>query len=173
MLGSDRREKNSREPGAETTGFGRSDTIMLIRTGGGHAARLSIPRDTVVEIPGHGLEKINAAHVYGGPRESIEVIKRFLGVPINHLVEVNFENFPALIDSMGGVTYTGGCIDSESRRRRRRRRLHAEAALGHPPSRRQRSSALARTRHNLCAPGQTTSTARNTNRRSSPTCSPS
>ena len=40
---------------------------MLIRTGGGHAARLSIPRDTVVEIPGHGLQKINAAHEFGGP----------------------------------------------------------------------------------------------------------
>ena len=67
VLGSDRRQKNSKEPGAETTGPGRSDTIMLIRTGGGHAARLSIPRDTVVEIPGHGLQKINAAHAFGGP----------------------------------------------------------------------------------------------------------
>jgi anionic cell wall polymer biosynthesis LytR-Cps2A-Psr (LCP) family protein len=38
---------------------------MLIRTGGGHAARLSIPRDTVLEIPGHGLQKINAAHEFG------------------------------------------------------------------------------------------------------------
>jgi anionic cell wall polymer biosynthesis LytR-Cps2A-Psr (LCP) family protein len=56
VLGSDRRQKNSREPGAETSGPGRSDTIMLIRTGGGHSARLSIPRDTVVEIPGHGLQ---------------------------------------------------------------------------------------------------------------------
>ena len=68
VLGSDRRQKNSKEPGAETTAPGRSDTIMLIRTGGGHAARLSIPRDTVVEIPGHGLQKINAAHAFGGPR---------------------------------------------------------------------------------------------------------
>ena len=67
VLGSDRRQKNSKEPGAETTGSGRSDTIMLIRTGGGHSARLSIPRDTVVEIPGHGLQKINAAHAFGGP----------------------------------------------------------------------------------------------------------
>ena len=48
VLGSDRRQKNSKEPGAEKTGPGRSDTIMLIRTGGGHSARLSIPRDTVV-----------------------------------------------------------------------------------------------------------------------------
>ena len=68
---------------------------MLIRTGGGHAARLSIPRDTVVEIPGHGLQKINAAYAFGGPALSIAVIERYLGIPINHLVEVNFENFPA------------------------------------------------------------------------------
>ena len=67
VLGSDRRQKNSREPGAEKSGFGRSDTILLIRTGGGHAARLSIPRDTIVEIPGHGRQKINAAYAFGGP----------------------------------------------------------------------------------------------------------
>jgi LCP family protein required for cell wall assembly len=112
VLGSDRRQKNSKEPHAETTGPGRSDTIMLIRTGGGHAARLSIPRDTVVEIPGHGLQKINAAHAFGGPALSVSVIKHWLGIPINHVVEVNFENFPQLIDSMGGVDYTGGCIVS-------------------------------------------------------------
>ena len=112
VLGSDRRQKNSKEPGAETTGPGRSDSIMLIRTGGGHAARLSIPRDTVVEIPGHGLQKINAAHAFGGPAESVSVIKHWLGVPINHVVEVNFEDFPQLIDAMGGVDYTGGCIIS-------------------------------------------------------------
>ncbi|MGA8355340.1 MAG: LCP family protein [Solirubrobacteraceae bacterium] len=154
VLGSDRREKNSKEPGAETSGFGRSDTIMLIRTGGGHSARLSIPRDTVTEIPGHGLQKINAAHVYGGPRESIEVIKRFLGVPINHLVEVNFENFPALIDSMGGVTYTGGCIDSEisGGAGNGGYTLKLPAGTHHIDGR--EALIIARTRHNLCAPGQ-------------------
>jgi LCP family protein required for cell wall assembly len=154
VLGSDRRERNSREPGAETTGFGRSDTIMLIRTGGGHAARLSVPRDTVLEIPGHGLQKINAAHLYGGPRESIEVIKRFLGVPINHLVEVNFENFPALIDSMGGVTYTGGCIDSEisGGAANGGYTLKLPAGTHHLDGR--QALILARTRENLCAPGQ-------------------
>src|SRR5258708_6926368 len=112
VLGSDRRQKNSKEPGAETSRPGRSDTIMLIRTGAGHASRLSIPRDTVIEIPGHGLQKINAAHAFGGPALSISVIKHWLGMPINHLVEVNFENFPQLIDAMGGVDYTGPCIIS-------------------------------------------------------------
>jgi LCP family protein required for cell wall assembly len=155
VLGSDRRQKNSKEPHAETTGPGRSDSIMLIRTGGGHAARLSIPRDTVVEIPGHGLQKINAAHAFGGPALSISVIKHWLGLPINHVVEVNFENFPQLVDSMGGVDYTGGCIVSRLdggfsqggytlRLSRGTHHLNGKQAL-----------ALARTRENLCAPSQT------------------
>ncbi len=155
VLGSDRRQKNSREPGAETTGFGRSDTIMLIRTGGGHAARLSIPRDTVIEIPGHGLQKINAAHEFGGPALSVSVIKHWLGIPINHVVEVDFENFPQLIEAMGGVTYTGGCIVSKLdggfanggytlRLKAGTHHLNGKQAL-----------ALARTRENLCEPNET------------------
>ncbi len=155
VLGSDRRQKNSKEPGAETTGFGRSDTIMLIRTGGGHAARLSIPRDTVIEIPGHGLQKINAAHEYGGPAESISVIKHWLGIPINHVVEVNFENFPALIDAMGGVNYTGGCIVSllDGGFSRGGYTLRLSAGTHHLNGK--QALALARTRENLCAPNET------------------
>jgi LCP family protein required for cell wall assembly len=154
VLGSDKREKGSREPGAEISGPGRSDTIMLIRTGGGHSARLSIPRDTVTEIPGYGMQKINAAHAFGGPKLSIEVIKRFLGVPINHVVEVNFENFPALIDAMGGVTYTGGCIDSEISGgvQNGGYTLKLSAGAHHLDGR--EALILARTRHNLCVPAE-------------------
>jgi len=155
VLGSDRRQKNSKEPGAETTGPGRSDSIMLIRTGGGHAARLSIPRDTIVEIPGHGLQKINAAHAFGGPAESVSVIKRWLGIPINHVVEVNFENFPQLIDAMGGVDYTGGCVYSrlDGGFIRGGYTLRLSAGTHHLDGR--AALALARTRENLCAPNQT------------------
>jgi LCP family protein required for cell wall assembly len=155
LLGSDRRQKNSKEPGAEKTGFGRSDSIMLIRTGGGHSSRLSIPRDTVVEIPGHGLEKINAAHAYGGPKESIEVIKRWLGVPIDHVIEVDFENFPALIDAMGGVDYTGGCIVSklEGGFAQGGYTLRLPAGTHHIDGK--QALAIARTRENLCAPNET------------------
>ena len=154
VLGSDRRQRNSKEPGAETSGYGRSDTIMLIRTGGGHAARLSIPRDTVLEIPGHGLQKINAAHAYGGPAESIQVIKRWLGIPINHLVEVNFENFPQLIDALGGVDYTGGCVYSrlDGGFIRGGYTLRLSAGSHHLDGR--QALALARTRENLCASNQ-------------------
>jgi LCP family protein required for cell wall assembly len=154
VLGSDTRQKNSKEPGAEKSGPGRSDTIMLIRTGGGHAARLSIPRDTVIDIPGHGLQKINAAHAFGGPKESIEVIKRWLGVPINHLIEVNFENFPQLIDSMGGVDYTGGCIESriDGGFSQGGYTLKLPAGTHHLDGK--AALALARTRENLCARSQ-------------------
>jgi LCP family protein required for cell wall assembly len=155
VLGSDRRQKNSKEPHAETTGPGRSDTIMLIRTGGGHAARLSIPRDTVIEIPGHGLQKINAAHVFGGPALSISVIKHWLGVPINHLVEVNFENFPQLIDAMGGVTYTGGCLISQLDGGSSRGGYTLRLSAGTHHLNGKQALALARTRENLCAPNQT------------------
>jgi LCP family protein required for cell wall assembly len=155
VLGSDRRPKGSREPGANTSGPSRSDTIMLIRAGGGHSARLSIPRDTVLEIPGHGLQKINAAYAFGGPALSISTIERYLGIPINHLVEVNFEDFPQLIDAMGGVDYTGGCVVSRIdggfsrggytlRLSKGTHRLNGKQAL-----------AVARTRENLCAPNQT------------------
>jgi LCP family protein required for cell wall assembly len=155
VLGSDRRQKNSKEPGAETTGPGRSDTIMLIRTGAGHAARLSIPRDTVVEIPGHGLQKINAAHAFGGPAESISVIEHWLGIPINHLVEVNFENFPQLIDAMGGVNYTGGCIVSRLDGGFSQGGYTLRLSKGTHHLNGKQALALARTRENLCEPSET------------------
>jgi len=83
------------------------------------------------------------------------VIKRYLDIPINHVVEVNFEDFPQLIDAMGGVDYTGGCIVSRIdggfsnggytlRLPRGTHHLDGRQAL-----------ALARTRENLCAPNQT------------------
>jgi LCP family protein required for cell wall assembly len=155
VLGSDARQKNSKEPGADPGGPSRSDVIMLIRTGGGHAARLSIPRDTVVEIPGHGLQKINAAYAFGGPALSISVIEHYLGIPINHLVEVNFENFPQLIDSMGGVTYTGGCIVSRLDGGFRAGGFTLRLPKGTHHLDGKEALALARTRENLCAPQET------------------
>jgi LCP family protein required for cell wall assembly len=153
VLGSDRRQKDSKEPGAEKTGPGRSDTILLIRTGGGHSARLSIPRDTVVQLPhGQGLQKINAAHAFGGAKESVEVIKSWLGIPINHVVEVNFENFPQLIDAMGGVNYTGGCIISkvDGGFANGGYTLRLPAGSHHIDG--EQALAIARTRENLCQP---------------------
>ena len=155
VLGADRRPKGSKEPGANTSGPSRSDSILLLRIGGGHDARLSIPRDTVIEIPGHGLQKINAAYAFGGPALSISVIKRYLGVPINHLVEVNFEDFPQLIDAMGGVDYTGGCIVSRIAGGFRNGGYTLRLSKGTHHIDGKQALALARTRENLCAPNET------------------
>jgi LCP family protein required for cell wall assembly len=152
VLGSDRRPKGSREPQANTSGPSNSDVMMLIRTGGGHAARLSIPRDTIVEIPGHGMQKINAAYAFGGPALAISVVKSYLGIPINHIVEVNFENYPQLIDAMGGVTYTGPCVLSylDGGSARGGFTLRLSAGSHHLDGK--EALALARTRDNRCGP---------------------
>lgn len=84
----------------------RSDAIMLVRTDPDEhrIALLSIPRDLRVEIPGHGLDKINASFAYGGPTLAVTTVKRLTGVPINHVVVMNFADFQDVIDTLGGVT---------------------------------------------------------------------
>jgi len=154
ILGSDARPKGSKEPGANPGGPSRSDTIMLWRVGGGHAARLSIPRDTVVDIPGHGLSKINAAYAYGGAALSIRTISGWLGIPINHLIEVDFTNFPKLIDALGGVDVKTGrvCSDINGGTRNGGFTLDLKPGVSHLDGK--QALALARTRKNRCNPAE-------------------
>ena len=112
VLGLDQRPKGSKEPGAFSGGI-RSDSIMLWRIGGGTSRRLSIPRDTWVNIPGHGQSKINAAYAYGGPALTIKTVEQFTHVKINHVIIVNLANFPAFIDAIGGVDVHTGRICSK------------------------------------------------------------
>jgi LCP family protein required for cell wall assembly len=111
ILGLDNRPTTgpgSKEGGLQPYDFSEkdanTDTIMLWRIGGGVSRRLSIPRDTLVNIPGLGMAKINAAWSHGGPKLALRVIKRFTGLPINHLILVDLANFPKFIDDIGGVT---------------------------------------------------------------------
>jgi LCP family protein required for cell wall assembly len=110
VLGSDQRTGESIDESDQ--GPGRSDTIMLVHASLGSVRKLSIPRDVEVEVPGHGINKINAAYALGGPALTIETVEAFLGngLEINHLVEVDFEDFPEFIDSLGGIT-----VESKSR----------------------------------------------------------
>ena len=110
VLGSDQRSDETAEPGASTSGPSRSDSIMLLRVGGGANSRLSIARDTIVDIPGGGRQKINAAYAIGGASLAIQTVKQFLGIEVNHVIEVSFSEFPDLIDAMGGIDYKGGCV---------------------------------------------------------------
>lgn len=95
FLGSDQR------PG-ETA---RADTILLMRFDRNNKAisQLSIPRDTLADIPGYGEEKINSAYAYGGPALQIRAVEALTGVPVHHYVELDFSGFPAIVDSLGGV----------------------------------------------------------------------
>lgn len=110
VLGSDQRPEGTKEAGASTSGPSRSDSIMLMRVGGGANSRLSIARDTLVPIPGHGVQKVNAAYAFGGAALAIQTISQYTGVEINHVIEVSFSEFPELIDAMGGITYKGACV---------------------------------------------------------------
>jgi LCP family protein required for cell wall assembly len=154
VLGSDARLKGTKEPGANVGGPSRSDSILLMRVGGGRSARLSIPRDTFAEIPGHGTDKINAAYAFGGPALAITTVENFLGIEINHLVEVNFANFPAFIDSLGGIDYTGGCVLSliNGGNRNGGYTLRLKKGKNHLDGK--QALALARTRKNRCNPAE-------------------
>ena len=150
VLGSDQRTASTHEPGASTSGPSRSDVMLLIRAGGGHSARLSIPRDTIVPIPGHGVAKINAAYAYGGAALAIETVKSYLGIPIDHVVQINFDGFPKLIDALGGVDYSGGCVVSRINGGFRNGGYTLSLTAGTHHLDGKAALALARTRHNLC-----------------------
>jgi LCP family protein required for cell wall assembly len=115
VLGSDARPSNSKEPGAG--GPARSDSMMLMHVGPGSVRKLSVLRDSQANIPGHGVQKINAAYALGGAGLAVRTVEDFMGngLKINHVLEINFENFPKLIDALGGIdVHLNHCIHSNS-----------------------------------------------------------
>lgn len=96
LLGSDARA-------TDTTS--RSDTIILTRVdpSKGRVTLVSIPRDTKVEIPGHGTQKINAAYAFGGASGAVDVVSEFAGVKISHYAEIHFDELEKVVDDLGGI----------------------------------------------------------------------
>ena len=92
--------------GGPNGGAGRSDSILLVRVdpARNRIAELSIPRDLRVTIPGHGDDRINVAYTLGGPALAIQTVRALTGIPINHVVLVDFSGFRELVDALGGVT---------------------------------------------------------------------
>jgi polyisoprenyl-teichoic acid--peptidoglycan teichoic acid transferase len=105
LLGSDRRP--------DEVGATRTDTLIVARVDPGlrRVALLSLPRDLIVEIPGYGYSRINAAYVYGelypelggGTALIRQTVSQLLDVPINYSVMVDFDGFIGLIDAIGGI----------------------------------------------------------------------
>ena len=101
LLGSDTR---SGSEAAQVSGS-RADSIMLahIPADGKGVYLVSIMRDTWVNIPGYGAAKINAALNYGGISLQVATVENLLGIKIDHVAEIEFEGFKALVNSVGGV----------------------------------------------------------------------
>jgi polyisoprenyl-teichoic acid--peptidoglycan teichoic acid transferase len=87
------------------TDANRSDSLMLVRVDPDthRISYLSIPRDLRVEIPGYGTSKINAANQIGGPALTLATVKALTGLPVDHVVLVDFDGFRELIDAVGGI----------------------------------------------------------------------
>lgn len=84
----------------------RSDTIMVLHINPDQklASVLSIPRDTLVTIPGRGLDKINHAYAYGGISLTKKTVEDFLRISLPYHVVVNLTGIEELIDKLGGIT---------------------------------------------------------------------
>lgn len=87
-------------PGAQ-----RSDTLMVLHIDGSRqvVAVVSIPRDSWVPIPGHGMGKINWAYSFGGPSLTVATVEQLTGLHVDHVAAVDWAGFKALTDHVGGV----------------------------------------------------------------------
>ena len=99
LLGSDRRYGDGKGNPP------RSDTIIVVRLDPEKKATavMSLPRDLKVTIPGHGTDKINGAYHAGGPKLAVRTVRSLLGIPINHVINVNFGGFAKAVNRLGCV----------------------------------------------------------------------
>jgi LCP family protein required for cell wall assembly len=133
----------------------RSDTLMLVRAGGGDFRKLSIPRDTLAQIPGQPENKINSAYAIGGAKLTVRTIEKFLGINIDQVAIVDFDGFRRFIDTIGGInvnlpddvcsSVSGGAFKLNLKKGEHT--LNGFQAI-----------TLARTRENTCGSGQFTGT---------------
>ena len=109
LVGSDSRTGMS-EKDAERLGTGgdigssRTDTIMLLHLPTtGSATLVSIPRDSYVEVPGYGYDKVNAAFAYGGPKLLASTVEQATGLHIDRYAEIGMGGLANAVDAVGGV----------------------------------------------------------------------
>lgn len=108
LVGTDSRSDLSREQRNELktghTEGSRADTIMLLHLpSGGDPTLLSIPRDSYVEIPGSGMNKINASYSIGGAPLLVDTVEQSTDLPVDGYLEVGFDGFVDVVAAVGGV----------------------------------------------------------------------
>ena len=102
VIGDDRRKAEALRKHPPPT---RSDTMILVRLDPHQRATalMSLPRDLLVDIPGAGRQKINAAYSIGGPKLLTETVENVTGIHIDGYVEIGLGGFASVVDSVGGV----------------------------------------------------------------------
>ncbi|MEW6010422.1 MAG: LCP family protein [Euryarchaeota archaeon] len=97
LLGSDDRTGQMR-------GNTDSMSVLSIDKNTTEVSLLSIPRDTRLDIPGRGVDKINSAYPYGDIDTTIETVENFLDIRIDYYILVDFKEFKEMVDTLGGIT---------------------------------------------------------------------
>ena len=120
-----------------------------------HSARLSIPRDTVVDIPGYGTAKINSAFAYGGPALAVKTVEEFLGIQVNHVLVSTSPTSRSSSTRWAASTYTGSCVVSFISGGFRNGGFTLRLPSGTHHLDGAQALALARTRENQCNPRET------------------
>ena len=107
IAGSDSRSGTSMEgDGVEGA---RTDSIMVLnKAPNGQVSLVSLPRDTYVDIPGYGGDKINSAYTWGGAPLLVETVEDLTGLSVDNYVEVGMNGVGAMVDAVGGVEV---CLD--------------------------------------------------------------
>ena len=108
LVGSDSRaglsKAEQKRLGTGSTAGQRTDTIMLVYVPpGGKPALISVPRDSYVDIPKNGKNKINAAYAFGGPELLVQTVEQNSGLRIDGYMEIGFGGFVNIIDALGGI----------------------------------------------------------------------
>ncbi len=107
LVGSDSRRGLSAEDRKRlSTGNAQSeltDTMMLLHTGDGPNVLLSVPRDSIVEMPGYGQSKINSAYARGGPALLVSTLENETGIRIDKYVEIGLGGVADVVDAVGGI----------------------------------------------------------------------
>ncbi|MFC4618678.1 LCP family protein [Camelliibacillus cellulosilyticus] len=85
---------------------GRSDTIIIASLNPKTKSMLltSIPRDTYVNLPGHGAQKINAAYAFGNVDMAVDTVEKLASIHIDYVAKINFNGLKQLVNAVGGVT---------------------------------------------------------------------
>ena len=103
--GLDRKDADRLMAGELNDSVGRTDTIMIVHVPsfGGKPTMLSLPRDSWVDIPGQGQNKLNQAFSIGGPALLQQTVEKATGLRIDRYAEIGFGGFANVVDSVGGL----------------------------------------------------------------------